>query len=212
MTIYIFVLAGGLKSPNHVNDFVSKRLDMTFQLYQKHQHDGCKIICSGGGTYHKATIVDSNNIIIYESNVCAKYLIEKGVKEEDIYREWSSYDTIANGYFSYLQFIGPLKIKKYYLVTSMFHMSRSKELFNYFDTIFKTNCDITFIETENYNIDKHTLKIRQSREKNTLEHYKTNLFNKMNNLSKFSIWFYTQHDNYKSIPKYSSNIKNIDTY
>ena len=48
MTIYIFVLAGGLKSPDSVNDFVCKRLDITFQLYQKHQHEGCKIICSGG--------------------------------------------------------------------------------------------------------------------------------------------------------------------
>lgn len=212
MTIYIFVLAGGLKSPDSVNDFVSKRLDITFQLYQKHQHEGCKIICSGGGTYHKATIVDSNKIIVYESNICAKYLIEKGVKEEDIFREWSSYDTIANGYFSYLQFISPLKIKKYYLVTSEFHMPRSKKLFIYFDNIFKTNCEITFIETVNYNIDENTLKIRQSREEETLEYYKSNLFSKINNLSEFSIWFYTQHDNYKSIPKYSSDIKNIDTY
>ena len=64
----------------------------------------------------------------------------------------------------------------------------------------------------NYNIDENTLKIRQSREEETLEYYKSNLFSKINNLSEFSIWFYTQHDNYKSIPKYSSDIKNIDTY
>jgi hypothetical protein len=41
----------------------------------------------------------------------AKYLIDRGVAKEDVYREWTSYDTIANAFFGMLHFAVPLGIK-----------------------------------------------------------------------------------------------------
>ena len=198
---YIFVLAGGLKNRNEVHDFVSKRLDMAIQEYQKDPNN-TKIICLGGGTYHKESILDNNNIIVYESNICATYLIKFGIPEKDIYREWASYDTLANSYFSYLKFIIPLQISTYTVITSDFHMKRTKEIYSYFHKLFFNNMNnIKFISVENYKIDSETLNIRRHREQNTLQKYKNTIF-KIDNVIDFTKWFYTQHNSYRAIPEY----------
>ena len=171
---YIFVLAGGLNK-EEVNDFVKKRLDKAIELYNS--IDNAKIICVGGGTYHKKTPLDINNYIIYESSACAKYLISKNVNENDVYREWASFDTIGNGLFSFLNFIIPLKIKHFHLVTSDFHMERASVLFLYFNKLFSTNCKITLVKCDDTVIPKKTLEIRIERERNTLKNYKNGFFN-----------------------------------
>ena len=97
----------------------------------------CKIIVMGGGTYHKPPILNDSNYVIHESSSCALYLTQQGdVDPKDIYREWSSYDTIANGYYAYLNYIKPLNIKEFVLITSKFHMPRVKVIFDYFNDIF----------------------------------------------------------------------------
>ena len=126
---YILVLAGGLTN-NKVNNFVKKRLDEAIKLYNTNKN--CIIICIGGGTLHKPAILNSSGYILYESSVCAQYLIDNFVNEKDIYREWGSLDTLGNGFFSFTNFIVPLKINEFYLITSNFHMERSLDIFSYF--------------------------------------------------------------------------------
>ena len=85
---YIFVLAGGLQSNGEVNEFVKLRLDKAIELYNQHiVFQPCKIIVMGGGTYHKAPILNEQNYVIHESTSCAIYLTENGpVNPKDIYR------------------------------------------------------------------------------------------------------------------------------
>ena len=47
-------------------------------------------------------------------------IINLGVCPNMIYKEWSSYDTIANGFFAFTNFIIPLKQKNIILITSEF--------------------------------------------------------------------------------------------
>ena len=87
---YIFVLAGGQKSNGDVNDFVAKRLDKSIELYSSFMNEcyKCKIVCLGGGTYHKKPQLDINGYVVHESSSCAMYLLNNGIPEHDIYREW----------------------------------------------------------------------------------------------------------------------------
>jgi len=134
---YIFVLAGGLQENGEVHEFVKTRLDKAIELYNEIiEYQPCKIIVMGGGTYHKPPILNESNYVIHESSSCALYLTQHGnIEPKNIYREWSSYDTIANGYYAYLNYIQPLNIKKFTLITSEFHMPRAKVIFDYFNLL-----------------------------------------------------------------------------
>lgn len=206
--MYIFVLAGGIDNFNNPNIFVQKRLDKATELLQENDF----IIILGGGTYHKPPNLDSNNYIIHESTSCANYLINKGVNPNQIIREWASYDTIANGYFSFLNYIIPLKIKECYIITSQFHMKRTQTIFNYFNNLITNNStDLKYIETENI-IENNILKTRLEREENSDNSFKKNIINTIHTLEKFTLWFYTEHNAYKSNISYYSDYLINNTY
>lgn len=190
---YIVVLAGGLKENRQVNDWVKERLDKTIEFYD----NNTKIICCGGGTYHKSPVLDDNNYVIHECTACASYLIEKGIKKEDIYKEWSSYDTIANAYFCFIKFLIPLKIRKIKLITSEFHMGRSKYLFEKMGEIFNHDITIDYIETKN-NMDSELLEVRSNREKESIDKYEINIFSKVKSIEDFTIWIHEEHNAYNN--------------
>jgi vancomycin permeability regulator SanA len=210
---YIFVLAGGLQPNGEVHEFVKLRLDKAIELYNQYIIiQPCKIIVMGGGTYHKSPILNEQNFVIHESTSCALYLTEHGeVNPTDIYREWSSYDTIANGYYAYLNYIQPLKIKNFVLITSKFHMPRAKVIFNYFNTIV-FNAHIEFIETENYGIMEDVLNERHERESKSVQNFIKNIIEKKHSIAAFTTWFYEEHGAYKSIIYYQQNDKINKSY
>ena len=206
--MYIFVLAGGIDNFNNPNIFVQKRLDKATELLQENDF----IIILGGGTYHKPPNLDSNNYVIHESTSCANYLINKGVNPNQIIREWASYDTIANGYFSFLNYIIPLKIKECYIITSQFHMKRTQTIFNYFNNLITNNStDLKYTETENI-IENNILKTRLEREDYSNNSFKKNIINTIHTLEKFTLWFYTEHNAYKSNISYYSDYSINNTY
>lgn len=208
--MYIFVLAGGIDNTNEPNNFVKKRLDKAIELYNLTSNN--IIIILGGGTYHKPPELDSNNYVIHESTSCANYLINKGISPDKIIREWASYDTIANGYFAFLNYIIPFKMNECYIITSQFHMNRTKLIFNYFNNLIMNNSiDLKYIETENV-IKKDILKVRMDRERQSDNNFKENIVAHKDTIEKFSLWFYTQHNAYKSNISYYSDYQINDTY
>lgn len=154
----------------------------------------------GGGIYHKPPILNKLNYVIHESTTCAYYLCKNGVKEIDIYREWSSYDTIANGFFAYTNYILQLEIKNMILITSEFHMERSKDIFNYFISKCPNEINIKYIESSNQFIKEEILVERKKREKESLINFKNKIVNLT--MKEFTEWFYTEHSAYKSIVNY----------
>ena len=198
-TKHIFVLAGGQLKNGSVNAWVKERLDLALKIKQKNKD--AIIYCIGGGTYHKEPIHNIYGHVIHESRSCSNYLIEKGINYTDIKREWSSYDTIANGFFSFINFIVPLDIKECVLITSKFHMERARTIFNYFNKLFDKNINIHFIGVEN-NMDSELLEIREKREKKSNQNFKENVVNKKKEVHEFIDWFYTMHNAY--------NCKNVE--
>ena len=208
--MYIFVLAGGIDTNNEPNIFVKKRLDKAIELYNLTSNN--IIIVLGGGTYHKPPGLDSNKYVIHESTSCANYLINKGISPDKIIREWASYDTIANGYFAFFNYIIPFKMSECYIITSQFHMNRTQTIFNYFnETGMNSRIDLKYIETENV-IENNILKTRVERELNSNNSFKKNVVAHKDTIEKFSLWFYTEHNAYKSSISYYSDYLLNDTY
>ena len=190
---HIFILAGGLTDTGNNNQWVIERLDKAIEL------DICNnslFYCIGGGTYHKPPLLDINKYTIHESTTSAKYLINNNIPANRIYTEWSSYDTIGNGFFSFLNFIIPLKLKSIYIITSVFHMERTKLIFDFFNKLFDAKIIIKYIETKN-NMDFELLSIRSQREKNSYINF-TDTIKSINTLSDFYIWFYNDHGAYNA--------------
>jgi len=212
---YVFVLAGGLQDNGEVHEFVKLRLDKAIEIYNEIRKigEGCKIVAMGGGTYHKPPVLNEDKYTIHESTACANYLYENGIPHRHIYREWSSYDTIANGYYAYLNYTQPLNIKEFILITSEFHMSRAKSIFDYFNNIiFQFQIDSQYIETEDKGIDSNVLKERCERECKSNLNFKKNIVEKIHNIRDFSRWLYEEHGAYKSIIYYEQNDKINKSY
>ena len=206
--MYIIVLAGGMDKNNEPNIFVKKRLDKTIELF----NSNTLIIILGGGTYHKPPGLDANQYVMHESTSCANYLINKGIDPNKIIREWASYDTIANGYFTFLNYIIPFKINECSVITSQFHMKRTQTIFNYFNNLISNNkVNLKYIEKENV-IDEDILKIRLEREENSNNSFKKNIVSVKDTLEKFSLWFYTEHNAYKSNISYYKDYSINNTY
>jgi len=191
-TKHIFVLAGGQLTNGEVNTWVKERLDIAIEI--KKMNDESIIYCIGGGTYHKKPIYNIHGHVIHESKSCSNYIINNGILSKYIKREWASYDTIANGFFSFTNFIMPLKITECVLITSEFHMERAKHIFNYFKKICDININIDYISANN-NMDSELLILREGRERESIKLFKNNII-ELPSLNKFIEWFYIKHNAY----------------
>lgn len=199
----ICVLAGGLQENGDPHLFVQNRLDKAIEVYNTNPHNTI-ILVLGGGTYHKPPYLNSSNFTIHESTSCALYLYNKGIQSNTIFREWASYDTIANGFFAFTNYINHLNLKKMYVITSDFHMPRSKTIFNYFNNLFNKNQEILYLETPSY-LDTETNYIRNKREIKSNENFIENIVNKIKKPDEFIYWFYTEHKAYASVINYIEN-------
>jgi vancomycin permeability regulator SanA len=193
----IFVLAGGLNENGSVHEFVKERLDLAKDVYNTMSNQ-IKIICLGGGTYHKPPILNDKSYVIHESTACSEYLIASGVDPSDIYKEYSSYDTIANAFYAYLNFIKPMRLQNILIITSEFHMKRSQTIFNWIFSFDNTNYNVYYEESLNNGLSTDVLESRKNRETNSTNNLKNNLIPRIKSLIDFHKWFYEEHKAYCS--------------
>lgn len=190
----IFILAGGLTEDGNLHDWVIRRLDLAYQVY-KMMIKKPTIICQGGGTYHKPPILNKNSYVIHESTACAEYLIKLGIPADHIYKEWSSYDTIANGFFAFSNFIIPINIKKIMVVTSDFHLTRARIIFDWFNS-FGYGIDIHYLGASDEGLKKEIISIRIKREARSSTNLLQNTIPKIKSMKQFHKWFHTEHKAY----------------
>lgn len=181
----IIILGGSFTDNGELMPWVFKRLD------EATKHSTKYYIVTSRSTYHKPPVLDERGFPIDECTIMANYLISKGISEDKILKEAWSLDTIGNAYGTLVFHSIPLNLEKILVITSDFHMPRSKSIFNLvYGLIPKNNFKLTFITTNS------ELEISE-KERNSLIKWQKDAekFKTINDLHNF---IFTEHNAYKS--------------
>ena len=189
----ILIPGGGLLEDGSLPPWTIARLNYALSV-----NNECRwFILLSGGTIHKPPPVNESGYPIFESRELAKHLRDAGINSNRILTEISSYDTIGNAHFARLLFTDPLLLKKLLIVTSEFHMPRTKAIFEWVFHLpplpFKYQLD--FKSTPNEGLSSQALAARIQREESSLDILR-NTTQKINTLDKFITWLYTEHTAY----------------
>lgn len=164
----IIILGGGLTSDFKLNEHTRQRFDTAIPLLKNYDI----IICSSDKSYRKLDEIRHTS----EARVGRDYLISKGINPDKIYLEEKSRDTISNAYYCRKDIINNTNIKDICIITSKFHMPKTKFVF---ELVFpKEEFNLDFIESPNGLVDDEQLKSREISEQIILDFYKEELCDK----------------------------------
>jgi len=188
----ILIAGGGVRADYGLPLWTKRRLDRAIEL------GDCEyFITLSAGSAHKPIPLDRNGHPMYESVAAAKYLIGHGIDAKRILCETSSYDTIGNAYFSKVIHIDPLGLSRLLLVTSEFHMERTRAVFQWlYDPRFSGKTyDLAFEAVSDSGIDKGLLEARVRREKESLCAFRESVKG-IDTMSQLHKWLFFRHKAY----------------
>lgn len=122
----IFILGGSYIDKNTLPSWVESRLNTAIYMEDKTN----LFIVLSRGTTHKAPDRDEYGYPVDESSIMANYLIDRHIPKSKIIKETWSFDTIGNAYAALTHHAIPKDLRKILIITSDFHMPRTKAIFN----------------------------------------------------------------------------------
>ena len=151
----VIILGDKLKNNGEISSILKQRLNKFLEIKNLKK---TKIIVSGGKTQQKA--------LHTEAYMMKKYLIDVGnIAKTDIICENKSKDTIDNA-METLKIVEKINnIKSIIIITSKFHIKRTKHIFNYYYESYKNK--IKYIYSKN-GLNKDQTKIKTNKEKKYL--------------------------------------------
>lgn len=185
----IVVLGGSYIDENTLPEWVEKRLNAAIlrDPYCKH------FLLLSRGSPHKKAILNEKGQLISECQIMANYMIERKIDPKKIILENWSLDTIGNAYSLLTMHCLPRNLRNLLIITSDFHMPRSKSIFEKVFSLFPINIfDLEFLETES------TLCVSK-KEKKSLENWEITK-NTLSNLCDLHEFIFEKHNAYMSIP------------
>lgn len=194
----VLVPGGGLTPDGRPNPWVIQRLDSARMVAAEPY-----LICLSAGTPHKPPPLNSKGFPILESAASADYLLEKGIPGKRLLKEISSLDTIGNAYFARVDHIDPLGLRRLLVITSEFHMARTKAVF---DVVLRLRSDrATTLESLDYRAtpddlvpDLELSKRRKTETESLQKWHETLTEQRFSDLSQFHRWLFTRHGAYAS--------------
>ena len=189
----ILIPGGGITNLGQVPPWVAKRLDKAFSEFSGNEI----LITLSKGTTHKPPFLDINGTPISESRAGALYLNEKGVPLEQLRVEEISLDTIGNAYFARILYTVFFNLHNLLIVTSEFHMPRTKEIFEWIYRLpwAAHDYDLTFETVENVGMEKEDLDTRIEKENSGLQSVQT-LRQRITSYEQLHSWIYSEHKAY----------------
>ena len=202
----ILIPGGGLTEDGQLTPWSKARVETALSVANHHS----LFITLSGGTVYKPPPVDDRGFPIYESHAAAKLLIAMGIPPHQILTETSSFDTIGNAFFARVIHTDPRQLKNLLIVTSEFHLARTKALFNWIFHLLPTeNYQLSFVASPNKGITTEVLAERIKKEQQGLQ--KIEKHSKyINTMKSFHTWLFLQHGAYAtgvSIEKISDRLK-----
>ena len=216
----IFVLGGGVPaSYADPPSYVKSRCDAAAQVFLRcgqllAKKGGTKedqtpaILTLSAGTAHMPQLLSSDGLPIWESTASAAYLMDQYSKEQippsKILVETTSYDTISNAYFARTSFADVLGWNRLLIVTTEFHMERSKAIFDWIfaakrkNDIGGSNYELHYLSTPNIGLSKEALEVRREHEARGKKTMLTKLSKQYTTLPAVLEFLTSNHDFYSS--------------
>jgi uncharacterized SAM-binding protein YcdF (DUF218 family) len=132
---------------------------------------------------------------ILESVAGAAHLLARGVSAARIQVEASSYDTIGNAYFSKLLHVDPAAWRNLAIVTSEFHMPRSRAIFEWVFGMEPKKYRLSFEAAPDDGLSEQLFQRRRDKEASALRSLQP-LMRRIRDLRSLHRWIHTEHNAY----------------
>lgn len=189
----ILIPGGGLLEDGSLPPWTIARLEGALKY-----RDQCRwFILLSGGTVHKPPPLNNKGFPLFESRELAKLLLDAGVSPDRILTEISSYDTIGNAHFARQLFTEPLQLEKLLIITSDFHIARTKTIFEWVFHLDPSpiNYKLCYESTPDKGLSSIALAARIKREADSLKNINKTI-SKIKAIDDFLAWLYTEHAAY----------------
>lgn len=120
----IVVLGGGINTKGQIPEQSKKRLDRAIEVFKKQKQANILLCGKHSFLYPKDKIPPKT-----EAEAMSDYLLSRGIKKSVIFLEKKSKDSIGNAYYAKKLYFIPKKESQAIIITSEFHMERSKFIF-----------------------------------------------------------------------------------
>lgn len=140
----IVVLGGSVIDGETLPPWVIERLNYAIIMSERCSY----FLLLSRGTVHKPPPLDKDGFPIDECQVMANHMIKYGVDPKKILTDSWSLDTIGNAYAALTMHCIPFNLRSLHIVTSDFHMPRSRAIFEKVFSLFPMNIfNLSFHET-----------------------------------------------------------------
>lgn len=188
--------------------WVCARLDAALKLRDQAKY----FIVLSRGTTHKPPPKDRAGFCIDEAAASAKYLLDNGIDSvERILMDRWSLDTIGNAFFARAMICDPMKLKRLCVITSLFHMPRTRTVFDWVFTLDRRESDIEYVVTADSGMSAAQSSARTEKEQQSLRTLVTNTIPSIGSVEQLANFVFTAHRAYSSQPVREMTIAEVQT-
>lgn len=199
----IVVLGGGVPlGPREQLPFVANRCDAAAAVRAAHPEGKHPVIlCLSAGTACTAQLLSASGLPVYESTASAARLLDHWqVPAEAVFVETASYDTIGNAFFARTTHTDIAGWRNLLVVTSEFHMTRTKAIFDWIFRLDAASCGtpyrLDYLATPDVSLDSAAIAARAEHEKRSAENVRSNLAPANPSLRHVHVFLTSKHDCY----------------
>jgi hypothetical protein len=187
----IVILGGGVRAGGELPPWAAARFDLALE-----RQSGEPLVCLSAATTHRPPPLE-DGFPIAESAAGARYLMSRGIEPAQIRVENASFDTIGNAYLSKLIHVDPPGWRRLLVITSEFHMPRSREIFEWVYGFEAGRYALTFAASPNRGLSEEALRSREDKEARGLAGVRRQR-ERIRGLRDLHEWFFTEHRAYSA--------------
>lgn len=192
----VIIPGGGLEpGTDSPQPWVRARLDAALKLSSATKY----FVALSRGTTHRPPPLDTRGFPILESAASAKYLVDNGgIDPTRILLDAWSLDTIGNIFFARNMICQPMQLYKCCVITSAFHMPRTRAIFEWVFSLGSESFDIDYCVTPDVGLDEAMSSARLEKERQSLVTLQEKTIPRIQTLGELSRFLFQEHAAYNA--------------